>query len=136
MPEFRQQICREVLLLLPDSSGCFRASIVARTTFCLLLDPRDFVRMFLIPAISSTLRAGPPAMTTGTFRRSSSAVRKHRRIFLYNHVEYLHFHPGATLISFFASIFFSFADRFRNFSCFTQDLLQRVHCRHLQLLKL
>ena len=50
--------------------------IVARTTFCLLFDPKDFVRMFLYPASSSTLRAGPPAMipvpSGAVFRRTEA----------------------------------------------------------------
>lgn len=40
----------------------FKPAIVARTTFCLLREPRDFVRIFLNPASSKTARAGPPAM--------------------------------------------------------------------------
>ena len=50
---------------LATSSGVFKLpspSIVAKTTFCLLLDPKDLVRMFLYPANSRTERAGPPAM--------------------------------------------------------------------------
>ena len=51
---------------LATSSGVlsfFNPSIVANTTFCLLFEPRDFARIFLNPAISRTLRAGPPAIT-------------------------------------------------------------------------
>ena len=40
----------------------FNPSIVANTTFCLLLEPKDFERMFLYPASSRTIREGPPAM--------------------------------------------------------------------------
>ena len=39
---------------------CIRDS--ANTTFCLLLEPKDFERMFLYPASSRTIREGPPAM--------------------------------------------------------------------------
>ena len=37
--------------------------MVANTTFCLLLEPKDFERMFLYPASSRTERDGPPAIT-------------------------------------------------------------------------
>src|SRR5215813_1112148 len=36
--------------------------MVARTTLCGLADPSDFVRMFVIPADSTTARTAPPAM--------------------------------------------------------------------------
>src|SRR5438105_12890173 len=36
--------------------------IVARTTLCGLADPSDFVRMFVMPAASTTARTAPPAM--------------------------------------------------------------------------
>src|SRR5437867_2415947 len=35
---------------------------VARTTLCGFADPSDFVRMFVIPAASTTARTAPPAM--------------------------------------------------------------------------
>ena len=65
--------------LAATSSGVFnwlKPSMVASTTFCLLLDPRDFVRIFLIPASSHTLRTGPPAITpvpSGAFLRRTVA---------------------------------------------------------------
>src|SRR5262245_53312961 len=37
-------------------------SNVARTTLCGFADPRDFVRMFITPADSTTARTAPPAM--------------------------------------------------------------------------
>src|SRR3954447_9190443 len=47
------------------SVGSFSASrpaIVARTTLCGLAEPSDLVRMFAMPAASTTARTAPPAM--------------------------------------------------------------------------
>src|SRR3954469_16876620 len=43
--------------------SCLSASNVALTTLCGFAVPRDFVRMFCMPADSRIARTGPPAMT-------------------------------------------------------------------------
>ena len=43
--------------------NCFKPSIVARTMFTGVFEPRDFDKIFEIPDNSNTARTGPPAIT-------------------------------------------------------------------------
>src|ERR1700720_95000 len=50
---------------IPGSFSESSPAIVARTTLCGFADPSDLVRMFVIPAASTTARTSPPAMIPG-----------------------------------------------------------------------